>query len=81
VQVFDAKRVPAAQEPSMAAAHMMLGQTEETLRMAPNKRFVGQRKTLLTVKSLNDFQARHSFYPPSRVVVLMNPALALSYRH
>jgi hypothetical protein len=65
----------------MAAAHMMLRQTEKTLRMAPDKRFIGQRKILFTVKPRNDFQARHSFYPPSRVVVLMNPALALSYRH
>ena len=65
----------------MAAAHMMLGQTEKTLRMAPNERFIGQRKTLPTMKPLNDFQARHSFYPSSRVVVLITPGLSLSYRH
>ena len=55
----------------MAATHMMLGQTEKTLRMAPNERFIGQPETLPTVKPRNDFQARHSFYPPSRVVLLM----------
>src|SRR2546430_12365418 len=50
----------------MVATHMVLGQTEKTLRMAPNTGFIRQRKTFSTVESLKYFQVRHSFYPSSR---------------
>ena len=72
------KRVAAPPQPCMVATHMMLGQTEKTLRMAPNERFIGQRKTLPTVKSRNDFQARHSLYPPSRVVLFITSDALMS---
>jgi hypothetical protein len=65
-EIFNDKRVATPQEPRMAATHMVLGQTEKTLRMAPNARFIGQRKTFPTVESLKYFQVRHSFYPLSR---------------
>jgi hypothetical protein len=45
----------------MAATDMVLGQTEETLWMAPNVRFFRQQKAFSTVESLKYFQARHSF--------------------
>jgi hypothetical protein len=61
LQIFDTKGVATPYEPRMTATDPVLGQTEETLRMAPNVRFLGQQKTFSTVESLKYFQARHSF--------------------
>jgi hypothetical protein len=65
-EIFNDKRVAAPPQPCMVATHMVLGQTEKTLRMAPNICVIGQRQTFSTVKSLKYFQVRHSLYPSFR---------------
>ena len=80
-EIFNDKCVTAPQEPRMVATHMLLGQTEKALRMAPNAGFIGQRKTFPTVESLTYFQARHSFYPPFRHYDVDQLRVSSSYRH